>query len=82
MLYFSFTHYLGDTIKHYTGKSALNIIHEHIIEEAKILLTASNKTVSEICYMLGFEYPTYFSRLFKKKTNLSPSDFRKSVKSI
>lgn len=74
--------YLSDTIKHYSGRSALSIIHEYVIEEAKLLLKASDKSVSEISYKLGFEYPTYFSRLFKKKTKLSPSDFRKSVKSI
>ena len=74
--------YLSDVIRHYTGKSALNIIHEYIIEEAKILLKTSSKSVSEISYMLGFEYPTYFSRLFKKKTNISPSNFRESVNSI
>jgi len=74
--------YLSDTIRHHSGKSALNIIHEYIIQEAKRLLTTSNQTVSEISYLLGFEYPNYFSRLFKRKTKLSPSDFRKSVKSI
>jgi len=74
--------YLSDTIRHHSGKSALNVIHEYIIEEAKILLITSSQTVSEISYILGFEYPNYFSRLFKKRTKLSPSDFRKSVKSI
>ena len=74
--------YLSDTIRHHSGKSALYIIHDYIIEEAKVLLKTSSQTVSEISYILGFEYPNYFSRLFKKKTNLSPSDFRKSVKSI
>jgi len=74
--------YLSDTIRHHSGKSALNIIHDYIIEEAKLLLITSSQTVSEISYHLGFEYPNYFSRLFKKKTDLSPSDFRKSVKSI
>ena len=74
--------YLSDTIRHHSGKSALNIIHDYIIEEAKILLITSSQTVSEISYILGFEYPNYFSRLFKKKTTLSPSDYRKSVKSI
>jgi len=74
--------YLSDIIKHNTGKSALNLIHEYVLEEAKILLSTSNKSVSEISYILGFEYPTYFSRLFKKKTKLSPSEYRKSVKSI
>jgi len=74
--------YLSDTIRHHSGKSALNIIHDYIIEEAKILLITSSQTVSEISYFLGFEYPNYFSRLFKRKTTFSPSDYRKSVKSI
>lgn len=74
--------YLSDIIKHYSGKSALTIIHDFVIEEAKNQLTKSKKTVSEISYQLGFEYPNYFSRLFKQKTNLSPTEYRKSVKSI
>jgi len=74
--------YLSDTIKHHSGKSALTIIHDFVIEEAKKQLTTSNQTVSEISYQLGFEYSNYFSRLFKRKTNLSPTEYRKSVKSI
>jgi len=74
--------YLSDTIKHHSGKSALTIIHDFIIEEAKRYLKTTNLTISEISYNLGFEYPTYFSRLFKRKTNFSPTEFRKSVKSI
>jgi AraC-like DNA-binding protein len=74
--------YLSDTIKHHSGKSALNIIHDYVIEEAKKKLKNSKHTVSEISYQLGFEYPNYFSRLFKRKTNLSPSEYRKSVKSL
>ncbi|RLD36322.1 MAG: AraC family transcriptional regulator, partial [Bacteroidetes bacterium] len=74
--------YLSDTIKHHTGKSALTIIHNFIIEEAKNKLKNTNLTVSEISYQLGFEYPNYFSRLFKRKTELSPTEYRKSVKSI
>ncbi len=74
--------YLSSTIKHHTGQSALNIIHGYIIEEAKKLLTTSNQSVSQISEMLGFEYPNYFSRLFKKNTSFSPTEFRKSVKSI
>ncbi len=74
--------YLSDTIRHHSGKSALTIIHDFVIEEAKKHLKTSNKTVSEISYQLGFEYPNYFSRLFKRKTSLSPTEYRKSVKSI
>jgi len=74
--------YLSDTIRHHFGKSALTIIHDFVIEEAKIQLTTSKQTVSEISYQLGFEYPNYFSRLFKRKTKFSPTEYRKSVKSI
>ena len=74
--------YLSDTIRHQSGKSALSIIHDFVIEEAKNQLTNSKQTVSEISYQLGFEYPNYFSKLFKRKTNLTPTEYRKSVKSI
>ena len=74
--------YLSDTIKHHSGESALTIIHDFVMKEAKSRLTTSRHTVSEISYQLGFEYPNYFSRLFKQKTNLSPTEYRKSVKSI
>ena len=74
--------YLSDTIKHHSGESALSEIHDFVIAEAQRLLKTTNLTVSEISYSLGFEYPNYFSRLFKRKTNLSPSEYRKSVKSI
>ena len=74
--------YLSDTIRHHSGKSALTIIHDFVIEEAKLQLTTSRLSVSEIAYQLGFEYPNYFSRLFKRKTNLSPTEYRKSVKSL
>ncbi len=48
--------YLSDIVKHNTDKTALTLIHEYVLDEAKILLTTSNKTISEISYTLGFEY--------------------------
>jgi AraC family transcriptional activator of pobA len=74
--------YLSDAIRHDTGKSALVIIQDFVIEKAKKRLANTTQTVAEISYSLGFEYPNYFSRLFKRKTNLSPSQYRESVKSI
>ncbi len=74
--------YLSDTVRHHSGKSALTCIHDFIIELACAQLKNTDKTVSEISHQLGFEYPNYFSRLFKRKMNLSPSEYRKSVKSI
>jgi AraC-like DNA-binding protein len=74
--------YLSDTIKHHYNKTALTIIHDFVIEEAKKRLTTNKQTVAEISHQLGFEYPNYFSRLFKRKTTLSPTEYRISVKSI
>ncbi|MDR1197488.1 MAG: AraC family transcriptional regulator, partial [Prevotellaceae bacterium] len=35
-----------------------------------------NKSVSEIAYELGFEYPQYFSRLFKRRVGMTPNEYR------
>lgn len=71
--------YLSDLLKRETGKNAQEQIHFNLIEKAKYLLLNSETTVSEIAYSLGFEHPPYFSRLFKKKVGISPSDFRVSM---
>lgn len=67
--------YLSDTIKAETGKTAIDQINLFLVEEAKNLLLAPNASISETAYKLGFEYPQYFSRLFKKKTGLSPKEY-------
>lgn len=72
--------YLGDVIKHFTGINAKNVIQNHIIETAKKLLLETKLTNSEIAYQLGFEYPNYFAKFFKKLSNYSPSEFRKHDK--
>jgi len=68
--------YLSDLLKAETGRSAKDHIHNVIIEKAKTLLLASNASVSEVAYGLGFEYPQHFSKLFKAKTGSNPTDFR------
>jgi AraC-like DNA-binding protein len=72
--------YLSDMIKSQTGKSAQEHIHLYLLEAAKALLAASELSVAQTAYQLGFEYPQYFSRLFRRKTGLSPSQFRASVR--
>lgn len=68
--------YMSDLLKKETGMNAKDRIHHFLIEEAKNILLGSNKSISEIAYELGFEYPQYFSKLFKQKTGNTPQEFR------
>ena len=68
--------YLSDLLKRETGLNAQDHIHYFVIEQAKNILLQTNQSVSEIAYSLGFEYPQYFSRLFKQKTGKTPLEFR------
>lgn len=67
--------YLSDTLKKETGKTTTEHLQLYLIDEAKNSLLQPNKSISEVAYELGFEYPQYFSRLFKKKEGLSPSEY-------
>lgn len=69
--------YLSDLIKKETGKTVKESIHLHIIGLAKNSLISTNKSISEVAYGLGFEYPQYFSRLFKSKVGITPNEYRK-----
>lgn len=72
--------YLSDTLKKETGKSTSEHLQLHLIREAKNILLEPHKTISEVAYELGFEHPPYFSRLFKKKEGMSPSEYRQQYK--
>ncbi|MDF7818679.1 helix-turn-helix transcriptional regulator [Runella sp. MFBS21] len=68
--------YLSDLLKKETGMNAQDQIHYYLIEEAKNILLNTHNSISEIAYSLGFEYPQYFSKLFKQKTGHTPLEYR------
>ncbi|MCK8520095.1 AraC family transcriptional regulator [Aquimarina sp. D1M17] len=70
------TNYLSDLLKKDTGKSTKDLVDDHIVDLAKTQLLNSEFTINEIAYNLGFNYPHYFSRMFKKKVGESPREFR------
>ncbi len=72
------THYLSDMLRALTGQNAQQHIHNKLIEKAKEILSISTLSVAEIAYQLGFEHPQSFNKLFKRKTNLSPLQYRHS----
>ena len=70
--------YLRDTLKKETGKTTTEHLQLFLIDQAKNMLLTPDYSISETAYQLGFEYPQYFSRLFKKKVGMSPKQFIES----
>ncbi|MDJ1470168.1 helix-turn-helix domain-containing protein [Xanthocytophaga flava] len=68
--------YFGDLIKQLTGKSPIEHIQGHIIDVSKQKLLTTSLSISEISYSLGFDYPNYFARFFRKHTGFSPKAYR------
>jgi AraC family transcriptional regulator, transcriptional activator of pobA len=71
--------YLSDMLRSITGQNTQQHIHHALIDKAKQLLLTTSLSINETAFQLGFEYPQYFSRLFKNKTGLSPAAFRFSA---
>lgn len=70
--------YLSDLLKKETGKNTKEHINHFVVEKAKSTLLNSEMNVSEIAYDLGFNYPHYFSRMFKKETGMTPQEYREN----
>lgn len=70
--------YLSKLLKGITGQSPQQHIQEKVVELAKFKLSSTEESVNEIAYNLGFAHPQSFNKLFKRKTELSPLQFRKS----
>lgn len=66
---------LNSICKNITGTSVKQYILDLKITEAKRLLIYTDQNINEIAFSLGFEDNSYFSRIFKKKTTLTPSAF-------
>ena len=66
--------YFGDIVRQTTGGTAIGYIHNYIINQAKSLLMQGHN-ISETSRLLGFDYPHHFTRLFKRITGLTPSEF-------
>ncbi len=65
-------------LKALTGQSANHFIRSVRLAKAKELMTNPELTIAEIAYDSGFSDPDYFSKLFKKETGQTPTEFRKS----
>lgn len=68
--------YFGDLIKKETGKTAQEYIQFRLIDIAKERVLDPSKSLSQIAYDLGFQYPQHFTRLFKKLVGQTPNEYR------
>ena len=71
---------LSSILKAHTGKTTRHYIQEAMIEGAKVRLSTGEATVGEIAYALGFEYTQSFSKFFKAKTGLTPTEYRSGLR--
>lgn len=69
--------YFGDLIKKETGHTALEYIQSKLIDEAKVKIFDTGKSINEVALELGFKYQQHFTRLFKQKTGMTPNDYRR-----
>ena len=72
------TRRLSNICTRFRGKTAKSIITDKIISEMKRYLKFSSLSFKEIAYRLGFDDPAYMSRLFKKETMRTLTDYRRS----
>lgn len=71
--------YFGDVVKRELHITAQEYVQQKIIAAAKVMLRDPRLSVSEIAEALGFTYPNHFTRLFHKKTQMSPTEFRHTI---
>ncbi|MFI3206281.1 MAG: response regulator [Clostridia bacterium] len=71
--------YVSRLFKKITGNSLSDYISLARIERAKFLLKNSQDSIQQIAYATGFDTSQYFSNVFKRKTGISPSDYRGNV---
>src|SRR5690606_16057081 len=71
--------YLSDLLRSLIGLNVQQFIHEKVIEKAKEYIARDELTIAEIAYHLGFEHPQSLNKLFKNKTTMSPSDYKKTL---
>ncbi|WP_095162219.1 helix-turn-helix domain-containing protein [Pseudomonas sp. Irchel 3F5] len=68
--------HLNSICRELAGQSALQIIHQRLLLEAKRELIYTSLSIKQLADSLGFADPAYFSRFFRRLTSKAPSDFR------
>lgn len=70
------TYYISRIFKKEIGKNFVDYLNEIRINKAKVLLKNNTYKTYEVAELVGIQDPHYFSKLFKKYTNMTPTDYR------
>jgi two-component system response regulator YesN len=72
-------YYFSKLFKDRFGMTFIDYVTDVRIARAKKEMADPNKSLKEICFLVGYNDPNYFSRVFKKHTGMSPSEYRKKL---
>lgn len=74
--------HLSDLLRARIGRSAMDVLQDRLILEAKRMLLHSTLSLKEVGFALNMEDPAYFSRVFKKATGYAPGDYRTHIREL
>ncbi|TLV02903.1 helix-turn-helix domain-containing protein [Dyadobacter luticola] len=74
--------HLSEIVKVQSGRPAIAHIHERLVMEARRMLFHTEYSLKEIAYDLGFSDASYFNRFFKRETDLTPAEYRASIREM
>lgn len=74
-------HYFSKIFKQQTGSNFIDYVTKLRIDKAKSLMNSESLSLKEVCYKVGYNDPNYFSRVFKRVTGITASEFRNQSKS-
>ena len=73
---------LNDVCRRIADLPSKRLVYERVMQEAKRLLLFTGSTANEICYLLGFRDPAYFSRFFLRYAKMTPGEYRQQQSSF
>lgn len=71
--------YFGELVKTETGRTAKDYIADYIVDCAKRALNNNALSISQVATSLGFDYPQHFVRFFKRRTGMTPKEYRETA---